>query len=408
MKISIIPLFLLANLAFGASYDTLPSGINTFVFKQVLTNKIESKYDANQSNKTLSINQVFNTSKLVTVSDAVNSYFNQLKELSQTAYNSFSLGEYEAKAWAQVNAQGFGVGHGITDHLTIYGSLPIYHMKTSINFYQKNPSNIAAIKSEIYNSKPTNAIGNFVKQLTLQLPDSNEELLQSVLVNYYHYKPLGTWQNDTLGDAELGMIYRFTDQERWGLSGTLGTVLPTGKADDADSLQDVSSGDGQTDAFVEANTGFNLFNHQLRFDLTSRYTYQFAANKKMRMYDDADVPLSDKTAVVREKLGNKLENTIAMTYSPTDWLSITTSYIKAKTGLANYDVSDPKIKKALESGTDTKLDWGKLSIGISTIEMYKAKKFEIPFEIVLTGQKLLDAKNYADYNRYDLDLKFYF
>lgn len=409
MKItSLVPFILTTGLLHAASYDTLPQGINTFVFKQVITNTIESKYDANKSDKTLLINEKFTTSTLSGFSDAIGSYFQELKNISPESFNSFSLGEFEAKATANVNVQGLGFGRGITNHLTVYGSLPIYHLKSNVNFYQKTPSNINEIKNNLINSNPTTAIGTFVKQLTLQLPDSNESLLQSVLVNYYHYKPLGLWEKDALGDIELGAIYRLTDLNEAGISVTTGLVLPTGTKDDPNSLQDISSGDGQFDLFAESNIGISYLEQKLKFDITGRFTYQLGSNKELRLYTNSDTPLSDVSGNIYEKLGNKLDGTAAITFSPYNWLNFTNAYLISQTGKTDYNISNDVIKKALETGTETKSEWLKVSVGLSTVELYKRKKFEIPFEVNLSAQQLINAKNSASYNRYDLDFKFYF
>jgi hypothetical protein len=392
----------------SASYDTLPMGVNTFVFKQVATSKIESKYNANNNNESLLINETFSTSNLSNISDAINSYFEELKKISPDAYNAFSLGEFEAKASATVNAQGIGLGRGITDRFTVFGSLPIYHLKTNVNFYQKNSSNLNQVKNALINSNPTTAIGTFVKQLTLQLPDSNEELLQSVLVNYYNYKPLGTWEKDALGDAEIGFIYRLTNQANMGSALSMGLVLPTGSVDDPDSLQDVSTGDGQTDVFIESMNGIGLFNNTILFDIKGKYTYQFEGEKRVRLYNDPDVPLSKESTTVREKLGNKIETTSSITFNANQWLSFSGSYIYSSIGKSSYKLNDEKIKKALEANTDTIGEWAKVSVGLSTIELYKSKKFEMPLEVIFSGQKLINAKNTADYNRFDIDFKMYF
>lgn len=404
----LVLLTMLSNAAFSASYDTLPKGVNTLVFKQATTTNIESKYDANKSNEQLMLSETFSTSNLSEISDVIQSYFEELKKLSPDAYNAFSLGEFEGKAVAEASAQGVGIGYGITDRFTIYGSIPFYHIKTSVNFYQKTPGNLNAIKNTVSNSNPTDAIGTFVKQLTLQLPDTNEELLQSVLVNYYNYKPLGTWEKDALGDAEIGAIYRLTNFSDKGSAISFGAVLPTGAVDDPDSLQDVSTGDGQTDVFIESMNGIGFFDNQLQFDIRAKYTYQFEHNRTMRLYTDPDVPLGTESATLREKLGDKIDTVSSITINPNNWFSISAAYLYNKTFKANYNLEDAQTKNALEHGTDTVSEWAKLSLGFSTVELYKKKQFEVPFEIVISGQKLINAQNAANYSRIDLDLKLYY
>ena len=403
-----IGLCIYSTMSFSASYDTLPKGIDMLVLKQVMTSKIESKFDSNHQDDTLALKENFNSNRLENISSALQTYFQELKALSPDAYNKFSLGEFSAEAYAQVNAQGLGLARGMTDHLTIYGSLPIYHIKTNVSFSQTQKSNLAAIQAAVLNVPTNTATSTFVKQLTLQLPETNEQLLQSLIVNYYGYKPLGTWEKDSLGDAEIGAIYRLTDFSDRGLSIAGGIVLPTGDADDPDSLQDVATGDGQTDIFVESMAGISFLDNSLQLDFKNRFTYQFASTKNLRTTDDPAVPLSKTKELIDEKLGNKFDSTMTLTYYTKPWLNFNTSYIYNQTGSSVYSASNPNVKAVLESNTFTINQWARVGIGFSSVELYKMKKMDIPCEINISAQKLLNAKNSANYERFDLDFRLYF
>lgn len=413
MKSKLLTILALAMLPIGgvlaASYDTLPKHVNTLVFKQVMVSKIQSNYNDDGNNETLNMREEFTSSRLEDISAVIKSYFEQLKAISPEAYTNFSLGEFSANVAADVNAQGLGYGFGITDRLTVYGSLPIYHIQTDIRFRQTKASNLAAVQATIRNANPDSAMGKFVKDLTLQLPNTNEELLQSLVTNYYGYKPIGKWEKDALGDAEIGFIYRLTDYSDKGASITAGAVLPTGSPDDPDSLQDVSTGDGQYDAFVELASGVSFLDNTFQFDVKTRYTYQFESEKEVRWIEDSDLPLAQTKRKVGQKLGDKLDATFTATYNPTYWMNLNSSYIAGSTGKTNYfDVTDPDVKKALESGTASSNQWVRVGIGFSTVEAYKMKKFDIPMDVGVTAQRLLNAKNTASYDRIDLDFRMYF
>lgn len=395
--------------AVGASYDTLPKNVNTFVFKQVLVSDIKSEYDASGKESTLDMKEEFTSSKLEDVSTLIKTYFEHLRAISPAAYDSFSLGEFSANINADVSAQGLGFGRGITDRLTVYGSLPIYHIVTDVKFTQTKESNLAAVQAAVNGSNPDTAIGKFVKDLTMQLPRTNTELLQSIVVNYYGYKPIGKWEKDALGDMELGFIYRLTDYADKGMALSAGAVLPTGQSDDPDSLQDVSTGDGQYDAFLEVDSGISFLGNKFQLDLRTRYTHQFASDKEMRWVNDPDLPLANSKKTVNQKLGNKVDATFTTTYNPTSWMNVNGSLIMSTVAATEYaNVTDAKVKAALESETSNNSSWIKLGLGFSTIEAYKRKKFEFPFDIGLSAQRLLNAKNTASYDRVDLDLKLYF
>lgn len=397
-----------STFAYGASYDTLPKGVDLLAVKQVVTSKIESKYDGNHADNSLALTENFSASKLESISSAMKTYFNELKAISPDAYNQFSLGEFKADASAQATAQGLGLAHGITDHLTVYGSVPIYHIKTNVTFRQSQKSTLAAVQATVANAPTNTALSTFVRQLTQQIPETNEQLLQSMIVNYYGYKALGTWEKDALGDAEIGAIYRLTDFYDKGFAIAVGSVLPTGDADDPDSLQDVSTGDGQYDAFVESMAGMSFFDGGLQFDLKTRFTYQFASKKALRKLDDPDVPLSKEKETMSEKLGNKIDSTFTVTLNPVSWMNFNTAVIYSETGATTYGASDPRVKATLEKDTIVNNYWGKVGIGFSTVELYKAKKMDIPCEVNFSAQRLLNAKNAANYDRFDLDFRLYF
>ncbi len=394
--------------AISGSYDTLPKGVNTLVLAQIKSNTIQSKFDADNNNKTLSVKQDFSSKNLSELNETLKTYFDELKNISPEAYSNFSLGEYKADAWAEVSAQGIGVGYGVTDHLTVYGSLPMYHMKTNVQFYQSKQSSLSQIKNAILNTPTTSATSTFIKQLTLQLPETNEELLQSVLVNQFGYKPLGLWEKDGIGDAEVGFIYRLTDLTDKGLAISMGAVLPTGTPDDPSSIQDIPTGDGQPDLFVESLSGISFFNKTLEIDLKLRYTHQFGHNQNVRLYDNADFPIGKEEVNVYQKLGDKVDGNFKVTINPSHWFNINAAYLYNRIDSSVYQIENAKQKAALEANTNSINHWAKIGLGFNTVNAYKAKKFEIPFEVNLYAQKLINAVNTADYERYDLEFRLYF
>lgn len=408
-QMAILALGFSVSNSYGASYDTLPKGVNTFVFKQVVTSEIKTQFNENNQEETLNLKDEFTSSRLQDITSVIRSYFDELKTLSADAYNNFSLGEFEADVTANVTAQGFGYGFGITDRLTVYSSLPVYHIKTNIDFNQTKPSNLAAVQATIRNAPTPTALGKFVRDLTLQLPPTNQELLQSLVVNFYGYKPIGRWEKDALGDAEIGLIYRLTDYSDKGVAISTGVVLPTGDEDDPDSLQDVSTGDGQYDAFIESMGGISFFENVLQIDFKGRYTYQFAAIKEVRWVEDSELPLARTKRSVNQKLGNKIDTALTLTVVPTMWMNLNGALIMSQTSKTTYyDITDKNVRNTLEKNTGSSSRWVRVGLGFSTVEAYKRKKFDLPLDIGISAQKLINAKNSPSYERYDVDFKLYF
>lgn len=393
---------------FCAIYETLPKGINMFVLKHVETSDIKSKYGANHREEFLSIKENLNSARLENINGAINTYFSELKKISKEAYDKFSLGEFQAKADIKIKVQGIGIARGITDQLTFFGNIPFYHIKSNVIFNQNKRSNLDEVSSSIKDVGVSSSLSNYIKQLTLQLPETNERLMQSLIMNYYGYQALGKWEKDTIGDAELGILYRLNDSKDSGTGISLGVVLPTGSIDNPDSLQDISTGDGQYDIFIEPVMGVSLFNNLIGIDLKTRLTYQFSKNKTIRTTTDPDFPLTRNKDIISEKLGNKIDASASITYNTTSWLNFNATIILNETGASTYKTTDLKVKEILEKNSTTSNRWERLGVGFSSLELYKSKKMDIPFEINLSAQKLISAKNSPNYKRYDLDFRFYF
>ena len=228
-------------------------------------------------------------------------------------------------------------------------------------------------------------------------------------MNYFGYKPLGSWNGEGPGDTELGLIYRLTDWEKSGLAMTVGAVLPTGRQDDPDILQDFSFGDGQTDAFLEFGGGFSLFDDaSLSFDSSARITYQFAANKTLRIPENEDYQLGSEKALFNEKLGNKLLYNLSATYAFTDWFSLSTKYEYEGVGQSEYTSAYSNANKILEKNTEKESHAATGSINFTTVKLYQRGDFVLPFNASLSATNYISAKNMPKYNIYMFKMRFYF
>jgi hypothetical protein len=79
----------------------------------------------------------------------------------------------------------------------------------------------------------------------------------------------------------------------------MGVVVPTGRTDNPDILQDIAFGDGQWDAFFEFGGGMTA-NSYLSFDQWNRFTYQFPMTEEVRLTESSSFPvtsLKDKARI---------------------------------------------------------------------------------------------------------------
>ncbi|MCK6595893.1 MAG: hypothetical protein L6Q33_11895 [Bacteriovoracaceae bacterium] len=390
------------------NYLTLPQGRSTFGYKYVVTDDITHKLDPNGKKESYSIREDVNSIQLEQVGNVFKSYFEILKSLSPEAYNAFSFGEYSVEASGSVKAQGIGMGHGFTHRLTGYFALPLYKAQSTVNLKQTKFSNIQAVKDALQGSTPNGTTESFMKQFTEQLPEASGEVLQSLVTNYYGYKPIGKWKKDSPGDMEVGFIYNLANEFHYGTAMSFGTILPTGSVDDPDNLQDISSGDGQTDFFIENLSGVTLIEGRLDFDVRTRYTHQVASEKYLRIPENETFPLSAKKAYIQEKLGDKIEADLVLTATYFDHFKNDLSLMYTKKFKDEYTLDNSTAKSYLEKNTDSDSLWVKAGLKFSTIDLFKANKFWIPLDIGTSVQTLISGRNTPDYTRIDIDFRLYF
>lgn len=393
--------------AFGAYYDTLPKGVRLFAYRYVKTGEVNSSYGSNRQESTYFLKQNFDAKTLHNLNSATEVYFDELKRISEKAYDDFTFGEYEGSGEASVQVSGYGLGYGVTNKITLYGSLPYYKADVKFNLVRNKGNNHAAVAKEINNSE-SSEVSNLLSQLTRELPDAKESLLQSIATNYYGYRPIGDWSGEGFGDAEVGLIYRLTDWRTSGLALTGGVVLPTGRTDDPDILQDIAFGDGQTDVFMEFGGGVKLFKEKVDLSLSARYTYQMSSEKELRIPQDDEFPLSQNKGKFEEKLGNKWDLNGQLSLQLFRWLSPYGSYSYSVKEKSQYDSAFKAANTYLAKNSNTEAHTVKFGLNFSTVKLYQLGKFMAPFVVDLSMQSVVKGQNTPKYDRVDLELRLFF
>lgn len=402
-------LFIFSNLAVNAAYyDTLPQGVRLLVLRQVKTGNINSSYGHNQKDEDYFLHQNINSHALHDLNDATKFYFSELKRISEKAYDAFTFGEYEADAAADVNVQGFGFAYGLTPRVTTYATLPYYRANVQVSLNRLRGNNHEEVLELIDNSEEKDDVSNLIYEITRELPDGNGEVLQSILTNYYGYKPIGNWEGEGFGDMELGVIYRLTNKPDYGAAATFGIVLPTGVEDDPDILQDIPFGDGQLDAFMEIGGAIKLQENKLELESSLRFTHQFASTKILRKPESEDIPISEYKGSFREQLGNKVLIHNGALYHVNHWMSLKGSYNLEFIGQATYESTDQEANRLLSLNTDSEVHSLKGELGLSTVKLYQQKKFVLPADFTLMIEQVVRGRNTPKYTRADLEVRFYF
>lgn len=403
MKLS-LSLFLLtlSTASFAQAWKTLPKGVRILGYRNVTTSTIKSNFDRFGSETSMSPEFQINGELLDKITTgAIKSGF------SDQMYRDLMVGEYKVDASASANVHGLGFGYGITDSVMYYVEIAYYNFNSRARIVRTKGNNYETLARSALNS------GNYERsQLEYQLlqqnmVDVNERNIQHAITNYFGYKPVGDWQGQGYGDMETGFMIKTIDKGTWGLLLYPGVVLPTGRQDDPDMLQDTPFGDGQYDFFGEVATGY-VVNDRLSIGSTLRYTYQAPTTKSLRIPEEQNFPLSQRSGDFEVKYGDRVSFMINAPYTISDWFSIIPFYRFMYQNSASYDSPYTEANGFLEYNSDKMEHSVQLTTSLSSIQPFLKKKFPLPAQINMNLVQVVGGRNVPKMGRFELEFRMVF
>lgn len=391
--------------AFSASaqvWKTLPAGVRILGYRNVITSKVTSNFNQFRSESPLGAQFLIDARTL----DQIPALGGALAQtLPQEAYDAFVAGEYKIDASAQFQVKGSGFGWGLTDKVMFYGEIAYYNATVNANI-KRTRGNSYEQFARLLAAQGGN-LNSFLAENAKALFDANESTVQSFITNYYGYKPIGDWYGSGYGDMETGIMARLADTGTWGLLYYPGVVLPTGRQDDPDILQDVGFGDGQFDLFNEFATGY-VVNDKISIGTTFRYTYQAPSTKTLRIPGGRDYTLSSDKGDFNVKYGDRINWMINSTFTFNDWLSVTPSYRYMYQMSSVYDSQFEDANSYLSYNSDKQEHQVQLQTTISTIQPFLKKKFALPTQININLVDTFAGKNVPKVGRFEVELRMLF
>lgn len=390
----------LSSFAFAQSWKVLPKGVRIVGYRNVTTSKITQNF--NNSGQESSLGASFRV-------DA--STFNEMTgnliapNLDPSAYNALVVGEYNVDAEAQFNVQGMGLGYGLTDNVMFYAEIAFYNAQVNANIKRTAGNSYEDVARMLEQNGGTQ--NNIYAENLRQMVDANEGTIQSVITNYYGYRPIGDWIGSGYGDMETGFMINALDRGTWGLMIYPGVILPTGREDDPDILQDVGFGDGQFDIFGEVATGY-IFNDRLSFGTLLRYTYQAPGQKTLRVPEERDFQLSPMKGDFDVKYGDKINWTLNSTYTLNDWISFTPVYRFMYQGSARYESRFTQANEFLAVNSDRLEHQAQLTTTVSSITPFLKKEFLLPAQINVNLVRTISGRNVPAASRFEVEFRMLF
>ncbi len=387
-------------------YETLPKGRKMPVFRLIHTNKISSSLNHNAQEEKYFFKLNLNSKNLENFSSYTKYAFDYLKKVSPEAYSVLTLGGYEAAGTARVQVRGFGFAYGLTNTITTYATLPWWDAQANLEIKKIQDKNLRQVQDILSrqgdSAQPASEIAQQINQLNI------ESTIQSIIVNGYGYKPLGSWRGKGFGDLKIGFMHRLTDWKNSGLAWGAGIVAPTGRTDDPDLLQDYGFGDGQWDLFAEFGGGHTFKGTRLGIDSSVHYTYQLPSHKEYRIPENRESKFGTKKDLFREKLGNAYNWNGTLSWSFAHWLSLATTYSFTFKEKNHYRSPYQQANQWFSDKSKSETHSLRTTLRFNTINMYHSNNFFFPMNINLHGETTLSGKNTVKYNRYDIEFRFFF
>jgi len=397
----ILLLIFIHTVSFARYDDTLPKGVRLMAVRQVQSDRVNEFHNLTGSKEGYSVDFKLDTKALSQI-DLVNEYvLKDLKRTSPEAYSKLVAAEYRFDVKANVNVTGIGFGHGISNNLTFYGVIPYYRASVDVTPKRTKGNNYNEVNEALNNSP--DKIGLVLDMNSL--PDVDEGLVQSAVQNFYGYQALGKWEASGLGDIELGIKKRFAAWENGGALYSIGVILPTGRVDNPDIIQDVGFGSGHWSGFVEAGVGQSY--KKSDFNFYSRIKHYLPTTKKLR-------PSSTNSDLTDQSLNFDIQPGVEITISPGHTFHIS-SWWQLHSGLTykrkledNYESTNAYFDQKLEAITSWETTELNLGVDFSTVDAYKKKQFIAPGSIGLKMDKTLSGRNTPSVTLYSAEMRLYF
>jgi hypothetical protein len=381
----------------------LPKGVRNVNIRQVETT-IDSKTTSAGSAEPLAqpLMQELTFEKIAKGEEAMQAKSLRAFLLTNGFAESEAVGEFKADLKGRVSVTAPIVSYGLTERLTLAVAAPYYRAATSIDIgFQPNAraeAFLAALAADENNQTAAareagDKLNNAVFHLNKKLADNG-------------YRSLEDWEGNGMGDMTVAAKYLAYNAHDLAAAVTSGIVLPTGRTDDPNILNDTAFGDGQWDSFAQLAID-EPFANGVSFNQFGKYTVQLPGTKTVRQVTDEE-QIEVGEAETRFKLGDKIDAGTSVQYQPAFGLVTGLGYTFFKKYGDTYRELPAVTKAELEDRTDMEAHNGEVMLGYSTIPAYQRGSFAAPLELKLTYTNQVVSRNMPVTDMLQLDLNLFF
>lgn len=324
---------------------------------------------------------------------------------AQLRNKGVSLDTIAGNSYADINTRVFitlpALAYGVTDRFTLGVTVPIVYSNIDVEtgFVGSNQLQQLVTDFSQKSRKQTNAIQSKLR-----------DVIATELANK-GYKPLEAQEQTQIGDMVIVgkyLGYKGVDYS-WALTTTV--TVPTAHVRDVNRVVDPSPGDGQWDLGLAST--FNIpLNSQFNVVSQTGYIVQFSDIRETRMPISEEERLSsDIDYGANRDLGDQMFTSLGlMMNGPSQVFSFGGSYTfayKERDRWTGVNYSGDRYR-ALGVETEQVMHAAYLQTSLSTINLYRKKKFPLPLLATLGVGKAFAGRNVRNDPLWSLNMSAFF
>lgn len=322
--------------------------------------------------------------------------------------DTLDLGSVNGDVKANVSAQIFALGYGLSRNWTLFMGIPWVDATVTTEITHEGNNNAAAIRQRLGGlafAELADGLQRASQITAAQVKDSIEAA---------GYAPIDKWSHAGPGDlkigAKTGFDARLSRSTGFNLGLTASLDAPTGYVEDPDILTDVSFGKGYYSLALSSVQSFVFFKTLATgFDVT--YAENLPTTMEKRVPEgEEDLIAADRKTSVDLQPGDDMDAGVFLGLTGVAGGWIDTSYrLGSKRHFSDkYSGELEGNYQALAKGTSTYQSYHEVAFTLTSVQAYQRKKIAVPFMLSLKAHYPLEARNSADERYYEAQIASFF
>ncbi len=304
--------------------------------------------------------------------------------------DKLNLGSQKGIVKPSIAGKIFGIGFGVAKNLTLFAGTSFLDVKNDTDIEFSGPNNASEIKAQL-----GDAAFDELKAGLDEASKLSRDTVLSLIHETNQYKDISHWQYKGLGDTQVGFFTGLSRPIRRGQTYSLGVqgqlTLPTGPAYDPDSLTQIPLSQNTKSLGLSTDNRITWSYFAAGAELGGDYNFPFDRLQRVPEDGESLIPITRKTRVHIQPGPSTNASLYSLfgnaTYRGQYKFGLSRIYASKFSGSMAGDYN------SLGSATASNEAYQELSMIITTVKIYKQRKFFAPFILTLTGHDSVFGSN---------------